>query len=55
MTAELTPEARQLLAEIRAAHHTVRGGAITDEYERGRVHALDDVARTLLPLLEATP
>jgi phytoene/squalene synthetase len=38
--------ADDLLREIRAAYWRARSGAITDDYERGRVHALDDVYRT---------
>jgi hypothetical protein len=48
-----TDEERTMLDAIRRAHHQVSNGAIDDEYQRGRAHALDDVARVLLPRLRA--
>jgi signal transduction protein with GAF and PtsI domain len=44
--------AEEVLREIRASHRRASSGAIEDDYQRGRVHALDDVYRTLLYRIE---
>jgi hypothetical protein len=51
LTRTYTDEEQQMLNTLESAPYRVRSGTIDDDYQRGRAHALDDVARTLLPRL----